>query len=362
VGGASEHHPYALLARSLTSLPSADDEQDPTAFLAGETAFHNPAARHEDPDNLGERTDDWRYYWSAHVNTYRQPEGALDVIPDIHVCIHWWQTALEIYLANGQVHWHSQGIVDRLVPEQRLIYDPVTSHYRTGGPPLLLNVDGRAGTGKSFIIQVMSAHLTALSNSSDTVLRTAPTGAASFGITGSTIQSLLKLPINKPIEILRPGLAQSIQARLACTRYLIIDEKSMMSPETLFHIDFRLQQAFGNRTRFGGISIILFGDFWQLPPIKDKALYQSELITSDSPPYFPNAVPSQGRLPHNKAEFHPAVPLAADLLLPDRLGIKLYEAFNRSIEIVVQQRQDASQVAFTAALEGLRNSRVTREH
>jgi hypothetical protein len=36
--------------------PPDEAEHDPMALLAGETAFRNPAARHEDPDNLGDRT------------------------------------------------------------------------------------------------------------------------------------------------------------------------------------------------------------------------------------------------------------------------------------------------------------------
>lgn len=60
---------------------------------------------------------------------------------------------------------------------------------------------------------------------SDMILRRAPKDAASFGISGSTVHSLPKLPIKKSIAQLGPGLARALQSRLQRTGYLIIDEK-----------------------------------------------------------------------------------------------------------------------------------------
>jgi hypothetical protein len=174
------------------------DEHDPMALLAGETTLRNPAARYEDPDNLGDRTDDWTYDWSLHVDTYR---GNSDPMPDVHAGIHWWSRARELHPSYAQIRLLSQQTVQSLAPEQRLIFDLVMNHFTSGNlSPLLLSIDGRAGTGKSFIIQVLSAQLSLASHSDETILRSAPTGAASFGIGGSTVDSLLKLPINKPIE------------------------------------------------------------------------------------------------------------------------------------------------------------------
>jgi hypothetical protein len=234
--------------------------------------------------------------------------------------------------------------------------------------PLLLIIDGRAGIGKSFIIQVLSAQLSLASRSDETILRCAPTGAASFGISVSTVHSLLKLPINKPIEPIGAALASGIQQRLARTKYLIIDEKSMISPKTLYHIDFRLQQAFATRVRFGGISILLFGDFWQLPPVRDKPLFQDPLAFGPGQVDEPFTIlPQDANAPletecRERSITH-TVPDRNPRLTPeDEHGIMLYQSFDRSIELVVQKRQDAAQVGFAAALEGIRNSRVTKTH
>lgn len=50
---------------------------------------------------------------------------------------------------------------------------------------------------------------------------------------------------------------------------------SMISPLRLFQIDQRLRQATGQKDQlFGGISLIMMGDYAQLPPVCDKALYE----------------------------------------------------------------------------------------
>ena len=61
-------------------------------------------------------------------------------------------------------------------------------------------------------------------------------------------------------------------------KYIIIDEKSIVERRMLGTIDKRLRQAFPehNNETFGGRSVILFGDFGQLPPVLDVPMYSSE--------------------------------------------------------------------------------------
>jgi hypothetical protein len=63
--------------------PANEDESDPHRLLAGETAFRNPAEREEDPDDLRNRQEDWRYPWDTCVNTYRNVSTD-NGMPDIH--------------------------------------------------------------------------------------------------------------------------------------------------------------------------------------------------------------------------------------------------------------------------------------
>ncbi|XP_073287600.1 uncharacterized protein [Primulina huaijiensis] len=209
-----------------------DIEQGPE-LLAGETAARNPAQQAEDPDNLGQRQVDRQYLWEFHVSTYVEHGSGLGVT--IYDGQNWWKRAKELYKIPPRVRWQSQGVVDRLAAEQRIIYDKVISHYRAilagqDPPPFLLNVDGRAGTGKSFVIQVLSAHLQELSHK-EVIIRCAPTGAASFGIAGSTMHSIFKLPVGHNIAFgpLNAAQAAALQARLANVQYIILDEKSYVA-------------------------------------------------------------------------------------------------------------------------------------
>ena len=56
---------------------------------------------------------------------------------------------------------------------------------------------------------------------------------------------------------------------------MIIDEMSMMGRKLFGQIDRRLHQIFPHHGDciLGGCSLILFGDFGQLPPVMDLPLY-----------------------------------------------------------------------------------------
>lgn len=57
--------------------------------------------------------------------------------------------------------------------------------------------------------------------------------------------------------------------------FQVIDEKSMISTIMLYQIDARLREAFPENQKqpFGGISVVLMGDFAQLVPVTGKPLY-----------------------------------------------------------------------------------------
>lgn len=125
-----------------------------------------------------------------------------------------------------------------------------------------LFITGRAGTGKSTLLELfqsrMSKHCVVL----------APTGAAALNVGGSTIHSFFEFPP----RLLRPGdeeikfLARKGEL-FAKTRTLIIDEISMVSADLLDAIDASLRLNRGKDEPFGGVRIVLFGDPYQLPPV-----------------------------------------------------------------------------------------------
>jgi len=71
------------------------------------------------------------------------------------------------------------------------VYDTVIGHSQQDNPEqLLLQIDGGGGTGKSYLIKILAAHLRQ-ANREETVALAAPTGVASSNIRGKTIHSLL---------------------------------------------------------------------------------------------------------------------------------------------------------------------------
>ena len=105
-------------------------------------------------------------------------------------------------------------------------------------------------------------------------------GTAAFNVDGKTLHSLLQIPIakkaNEEMRELDGDPLMRLQMNLQGTRIIVIDEMSMISPGFLYKVNRRLQQAFPeHKTKpFGGCTIILMGDFAQLPPVMAPPLYQ----------------------------------------------------------------------------------------
>ena len=57
--------------------------------------------------------------------------------------------------------------------------------------------------------------------------------------------------------------------------FQVIDEKSMISSVMLYQIDMRLREAFPEKMKqpFGGLSVVMMGDFAQLVPVTGKPMY-----------------------------------------------------------------------------------------
>ena len=143
-----------------------------------------------------------------------------------------------------------------------------------------MHVDGPAGTGKSYLIDMISTYLfdmAAQCGQPDPVLQAAPTGVAAFSIQGQTLHRLIQLPVHKLFTPLSNAVLLSLQQLYQQCHYLIIDEKSMIGLLELFQIDVRLKQIFLNRSNkpFGGMNILLYGDFYQLPSVGASPLYDT---------------------------------------------------------------------------------------
>ena len=168
--------------------------------------------------------------------------------------------------------------------KQRIAYDLIeewvnskTSPDGTDVNPFYLNLSGRAGCGKSAVLKCVSKYIRSKANPNFLKIG-APTGTAAFLVKGNTLHSLFNLPINKGkgvIKELSGDPLRDLQESFKGTELIVIDEKSMIGQYTFYMIDARLRQAKpekGNEP-FGGVSIILMGDFAQLSPVRDQPLF-----------------------------------------------------------------------------------------
>lgn len=216
--------------------------------LAHELPNIQRGIRDDNPDNLGNRDNDRRAEWRPRIGRYK------DDFPQLYER-DYWKLLKAAHPANLEVDTASTVTVNKLNKFQTQVYDRVVTHYRAvlGGDDshqLLLNVDGPlpAGTGKSFLIQVLSLSLQTMARTASNpltakspVLRVAPTGSASFRITGQTLHALFALPVKGGYRPLKGAQVTMLNALLGHVKYLIVDEKSMLSLRVMSWVDQRLR-------------------------------------------------------------------------------------------------------------------------
>ncbi len=102
---------------------------------------------------------------------------------------------------------------------------------------------------------------------------TASTGVAATHIHGMTLHAWSGIGITDTFtsyEIDRIAGKEPVAKRIQKTSVLIIDEISMLSGTILEAVDAICKQVRGNDMAFGGIQVVLVGDFFQLPPVAGR--------------------------------------------------------------------------------------------
>jgi ATP-dependent DNA helicase PIF1 len=125
---------------------------------------------------------------------------------------------------------------------------------------------GKPGVGKSVLINA----LVELGKKVYTLA--APTGLAALNINGRTLHSIFRIPTSGVIPPDYDNYTndeKTVNYIRFSVKTLIIDEVSMVSADTLDYIDRVLRAIKGVPAPFGGIQVIMVGDFFQLPPVTD---------------------------------------------------------------------------------------------
>jgi len=138
-------------------------------------------------------------------------------------------------------------------------------------------ITGDPGTGKSFILKYLVENVLPKDGTTFVV---APTGIAALNAGGSTIHSFAGIGLGKgPPELLRKKMSEIGYNNIKMCKILIFDEISMVSAAFLEKIDYLCRRIkLLEKLPFGGIQILIFGDFHQLPPVFDKPTEVGETI------------------------------------------------------------------------------------
>ena len=132
------------------------------------------------------------------------------------------------------------------------------------------------GVGKSFLLRLiynaLVKYFAKLQNV--TVLVLAPTGKAAFNINGMTIHTAFVIGRDPEVSVFSPEYALKIRLYWISLVLIFVDEISMVGNLVWAALNKKLQQVFENTLLFGGISIIVVGDFLQLKPVRQDFVFQ----------------------------------------------------------------------------------------
>ena len=159
----------------------------------------------------------------------------------------------------------------RLNPEQRIVFDKISKERKN------IFLTGLSGSGKSTTLKYIFKKLKNKKN----IVITSLTGISALLLGGQTIHSYLGIGLGTAsFDVLLKKL-QSSKFYLKCwtkLEILIIDEVSMLSIDLFEKLERLARGLRRNNLPFGGIQLLLSGDFLQLPTVgSDKFCFESPI-------------------------------------------------------------------------------------
>ena len=142
-------------------------------------------------------------------------------------------------------------------------------------------VTGGAGVGKSWLLRLIVKRLRekwcsekVFEHDLQPVHVCAPTGVAAYNVGGCTLHAFADVGI-EPDSPQQPFVARlrrkpdALKRWRAC-RVLVLDEVSMVDGDFLTALEALARQVRSDERPFGGIQLVAFGDFLQLPPVSER--------------------------------------------------------------------------------------------
>lgn len=136
---------------------------------------------------------------------------------------------------------------------------------------------GAAGTGKTY---VLNKFIRRAKKQGKSIAVTATTGLAATHLNGTTIHAWSGIGVYDSLDHHAAAkLGKSRQELIKKADVLVIDEISMLHDFRLDMVDTMLRLVRESGDPFGGMQVILCGDFFQLPPVNRRDSRQGGFIT-----------------------------------------------------------------------------------
>jgi ATP-dependent DNA helicase PIF1 len=128
-------------------------------------------------------------------------------------------------------------------------------------------ITGLAGSGKSTLVKYINETLGYHRN----ITTTSTTGVSALLINGKTLHSAMGIGLGKgSADDIIKNMNFKAKKRIREMETLIIDEVSMLSPDLFDKLEKIARNVRQSLRPFGGIHLVLFGDFLQLPAIENN--------------------------------------------------------------------------------------------
>jgi hypothetical protein len=175
--------------------------------------------------------------------------------------------------------------------------DEALALLRTGASIFLT---GQPGSGKTHTV---NRYVRELQRQDIDYAYTASTGIAATHGHGVTIHAWSGIGVRevltrRDLDLLSTN--RRLAARIEKTKVLIIDEISMLPARALSLVDAVCRHIRGQQAPFGGLQVVLVGDFFQLPPVVRRERNDAMLPHAASaarPPQTAGSEPARPRMP-----------------------------------------------------------------
>ncbi|KAG5549105.1 hypothetical protein RHGRI_014469 [Rhododendron griersonianum] len=193
-----------------------------------------------------------------------QPTGNWSAVVGNRLVLEHQHLQIEAQQVDVQVD------IDRLNNAQRKAYDAITSSVLQNRGRIFF-VSGGAGTGKTFLYNTIALKCRSLGH---IVVTVTSSGIASLLLVGGrTAHSTFCIPLDVMENSVCVFSKQSIQAELfRQTKLIIWDEVPMQHKHCVEAVDRTLRDICNCEKPFGGITVVLGGDFRQILPVITKGV------------------------------------------------------------------------------------------